>query len=279
MQRPVAHYGLQLKPLLRNARCTLASCVVALVLGSTAAIAQEAPQRHGSHGGQHGGLLLPIANDTLHLEGVFQEQRRFRLYVTDAGGRPLTPSALRALDLKVSDEAGRVSPLVIAADGQYLEARIATQTLPTAITVIIPVANGDADRLGMLFSAYTIEPPSFEVAPIAIPATLKGVLEALRGQVQAAMELAASRDFGELYEPATHTRELLLALVPYAEKLDAAPRRAAEAAIASALRASWLTHLSGDVGTPMQSNSAVTALADAFNELSRAFPDLVTPFS
>ena len=275
----MARYGLPLKPLLRSARFTLACCAVALVVSSNGAAAQDRPQRHGSHGGQHGGLLLPIANDTLHLEGVFQEQRRFRLYVTDAGGRPLTPLALRALDLKVSDEAGRISLLVLSADGQYLEARIATQTLPAVITVIIPAANGDPERLGMLFSAYSIEPQSFEVAPMAIPSTLKGVLEALRGQVQAAMELAASRDFGQLYEPATHSRELLLALVPYAQKLDAAPRRAADAAIASALRAAWLTHLSGDIGTPLQSSAAVSALSAAFNELSSTFPDLVTPIS
>ena len=278
MQPTVARYGLRLKPSLRNARFVLSCCAVAMALASHDAAAQDT-QRHGSHGGQHGGLLLPIANDTLHLEGVFQEQRRFRMYVTDAGGRPLTPSALRALDLKVSDEAGRISPLVLSGDGQYLEARIATQTLPTAITVIIPAANGDPDRLGMLFSAYTIEPPSFEITPIAIPPTLKGVLEALRGQVQAAMELAAARDFGQLYQPTTHSRELLLALVPYAEKLDAAPRRAAEAAIASALRASWLAHLSGDMGTPIQSSAAVSALSAAFNELNRTFSDLVTPIS
>jgi hypothetical protein len=276
---PAAPYGLRLKPLLPEWRHAWACCAFALLLGSVAAVAQDRSQRHGSHGGQHGGLLLPVAGDTLHLEGVFQEQRRFRVYVTDAAGRALAPSALRALDLKISDEAGRISPLVLAADGQYLEARIATQPMPAAITVIIDSSNGDAERWGMLFSAYTIEPPSFEVVPITIPPTLKGVLEALRGQVQASIELSSSRDYGQLYEPATHARELLLALVPYAEQLEAAPRLTAEAAIASALRASWLAHLSGDVGTPVQSSAAVEALRDAFDELSRTFPDLVTPFS
>lgn len=253
--------------------------VVVLLLGPLDATAQDTMPRHGSHGSQHGGIVLPVANDTLHLEGVFQEQRRFRIYVTDAVGRPLSPSALRALKLQVSDDAGRVSPLVVSDDGLHLEARIATQTFPTAISVIVPALDGTTEQLGMLFTAYTIEPESFEVPPTEIPSTLKGVLEALREQVRAAMELAAERDVGQLYVPTTHARELLLALVPHAANLDAARRRSAEAAIAAALRASWLTHLSGDIGTPTQSSSAVNELRRAFNELCSTFPDLVTPFS
>jgi hypothetical protein len=249
-----------------------------MLLAVPAVCAAQASLRHAAHSGQHGGILLPIANDTLHVEGVWQEQRRFRVYVTDAAGDALVPARLRELQMQVADDADRVATLAVSADGEYLEARIATQPVPAVLTIVVKSGNTESERLAMRFSGYSSE-PSFEVKPIAIPGSLTGVLEALRAQVGSSIELVAAGAFGQVYEPATHSRELLLALVPYAEKLDPAPRRAANAAIAEMLRASWLVHLSGDVGTPMQSSSAVKVLRDAFNELSRAFPDLVTPIS
>src|SRR6185503_19714201 len=45
-----------------------------------------APKRHATHGGQLGGLLVPLAGDTLHAEAVFSEQRRLRVVVTTTSG-------------------------------------------------------------------------------------------------------------------------------------------------------------------------------------------------
>lgn len=250
----------------------------ATLVASHAAAAQESAARHAAHAGQHGGIALPVANDTLHIEGVWQEQRRFRVYVTDVAGNPLTPARLRALRIDVMDEAERIAPLVPVPDGQYLEARIATQPVPSLLTIVFRSPGADAERLGMLFSTYSVEPPSFEVPPTVIPKTAKEIVEALREQVKTALALVDAGAFGQVYEPTTHIRELLLALAEHRGDVARAGQREAEAAIEATLRASWLLHLSGDLGSPVQTGAAAIALRDAFDELLRTFRHLVTPF-
>jgi hypothetical protein len=257
----------------------LAIVVIAVAISVSSAHAQDRSRRHAVHSGQHGGILLPIANDTLHVEGVFQEQRRFRVYVTHPSGQPLAPGELQSLRLQVADEAGRASPLIVSGDGQYLEARIATQPLPAALTIVVPPGDAEGERLGMLFTAYSAEPSSFDVAPTVIPHDLKGVLQAIRAQVQATIAMTQAGAFGQVYEPATHIRDLLLALRPYVRKLEGRRQGAADAAIMEAVRSSWLVHVSGDVGTPQQTSAAVEELRRAFNVLCRTFPDLVTSIS
>src|SRR5689334_20961038 len=44
------------------------------------------PRPHAVHAGQLGGMMVPMAGDTLHAEAVFAEQRRLRLFVTSTSG-------------------------------------------------------------------------------------------------------------------------------------------------------------------------------------------------
>jgi hypothetical protein len=233
--------------------------------------AQERGERHAVHSGQHGGVLLPAWNDTVHVEGVFQEQRRFRVYLTDVTGRPLPIARLRAIQGRVIDGDRTVAALVPSGDAQYLEARIGSLPMPAVITFVLQSEAGADEQIGVMFNSYSVEPPSFEVPPTVIPETRDGVVKALEVQVGDALAIVKSGAFGQVYVPATHIRELLLGLLPHVARLDADVRPRATAAIDSSLRASWLLHISGDIGTPLQTAAASSALGEAFGQLLSLF--------
>lgn len=259
---------------------SIACLVVSCTLITTATADQP---RHVSHLGQHGGVMLPAANDTLHVEGVFQEQRRFRVYVTEVTGEPVTAGRLGQIQARVVDGVNperTIAPLVPSADGAYLEARIGTVTLPAVITFVVRATpEAGEETLGLMFSSYSVEPPTYEVPPTVIPGTLPEVLTALRSQVIDARQMIASGSFGTLYIPATHMRELLLGLLPYSERLQPSQRLQTSAAIAEALRVSWLVHAAGDLGSPPQNRAGSELLRGAFNDLVSAFDLLVVRLS
>jgi hypothetical protein len=251
--------------------------LLALLAASAAGVAQS---RHAAHFGQHGGMLLPVADDTLHVEGVFQEQRRFRVYVTEVTGEPVSFQRLRQVTARVVDSIRpelTIAPLVPSADGGYLEARIGSLTFPAVVTIVVRAGNTPEETFGLMYSDYSVEPPSFEVPPTVIPGTLPGVLAAVRAQVNEARQMIESGSFGTLYVPTAHIRELLLALVPYADRLVPARKVVADAAITEALRASWLVHAAGDLGAPFQNRAGGEVLKELFNDLVRSFDTLVTP--
>src|SRR5258705_2822762 len=58
---------------------------------------EEGIRAHRAHQGEHGGIFVADAGDTVHVEAVFQEQRRFRVYVSDPFGAPLRLPGARVI--------------------------------------------------------------------------------------------------------------------------------------------------------------------------------------
>jgi hypothetical protein len=66
-------------------------------------------------------------------------------------------------------------------------------------------------------------------------------------------------------------RDLALAAQPYLPQLAPEARTRADAAIRSAVRASWLLHVSADEGYPYQTRMAAAIFRDAVGELVGSF--------
>jgi hypothetical protein len=220
---------------------------------------------HQPHTAHHGGVFFETGGDTVHMELVWQEQRRVRIYLSDAFGEPLAgpPPRVRVV---TADQVS--APFVAAATGEYLEARIATQRLPATLQVMVTAPGAAEERsFGFVLSALGTEPFDFTVPPTEIPPTRAAVLDAIGTQVKAAEELVAAGAFGRLYLPATHLRNLLLAL-PSRPEASIPDRRALEPQLLHALRLAWLIHLSGDVGSPVQTRATMTELRRAVDALA-----------
>src|SRR5207237_6149338 len=100
---------------------------------------------HGNHNPQHGGLFFMAPDNTHHLEGAYPSARVFRLYLYDDYARPLPAAQMKAVKARVVtketfDGATRTTkeiaafPLVKAAGGDYLEARVDTVSLPAEMS-------------------------------------------------------------------------------------------------------------------------------------------------
>jgi hypothetical protein len=194
----------------------------------------------------------------VHLEGVFQEQRRFRLYVGDPAGAALPAERLRSVSARVI-ASGVETALTPSSGGPYLEARIATQRLPATFTLIVkPSPTAEEQRVNLTFVDLGVEPLDAAVPPTIIPRTVAGILAAIEEQTRAAEKLSAAGGYGQLFIPAGHLRDLLLAMPP-------------QSGLAPAMRAAWLVHLSGDDGSPRQARTAVGELRKAIDQLSGYF--------
>jgi hypothetical protein len=225
--------------------------------------ASALPKRHGSHGGEHGGVLLVLFDDTMHAELVWQEQRRVRVFVTDAEGKPLALPQLRQLRATVTSPSKKTSTLEASNDGDYLEARIDSAPMPAHFEVVIRRPDAVESSGAMTFMEHSRPPPSFDVPPTVIPTNVPAMVSAIGEHAATARSMVNEGSFGTLYLPATHTRDLVLAI---------AKRSVEKSAVLQPLmRTTWQLHLAGDLGTPAdvrqaadEFDAAVAAMVAAF---------------
>jgi hypothetical protein len=238
------------------------SCVM-MAGGITSAFAQDAP--HAAHGARLGGAFAAVAADTMHLEAVWSEQRRLRVYVWGASGEPLSIERLREIDGRVL-AGGSESPLQLLEVESHFEARVPTLALPAAIVLLVSVGGGPADRVPITFADYSPDTMGLAMAsPPEIPSTLRGILDAVASDRREAEALLGKREFFAMSAPEERIRERVLALEPYLGALTAGERVKADAAIASVVRACWLLHLALDYGDVAQRQAAFKQIADALD--------------
>ena len=244
----------------------------------TALIAMAAPSQdarfHLPHQPLHGGQFFATALDTLHIEGVWPEQRRFKLYVADEWGRPLPEARLRELGGRIV--AGDVSvPLTMSVDAEYLEARLPTLKLPAELSLVLAVPGRADEGFQFSFHAYSDEQNAvrFPIEPTAIPDSLSGILSALRTDQDEIEAVFLRGQLAFVYAPADRARDHLLALEAYLPDLDAPGRARAEELIRAGVRAAWLLHVASDEGTLAQANAARTGLSTAIADAIAAFQD------
>lgn len=230
------------------------------------------PPPHSTHNPKHGGQFLLAANDTLHVEGVWPQQRVFKLFVYDASSRPLPPDRMRELRGYV-EAAGQTAPLVLAADGSAFEARVPPLSPPAAITVSMALTRGvEAEGFSFIFPGFSDEhAPSFDLEPTLIPSSVRGLLAALGADGRDADRLVRRQETAYVFAPAVHARDHALALEPFLGRLPERRRPAAVAAIRTLVRTSWRLHIAGDDGTSEDVRAAAGALREAIDELVGAF--------
>jgi hypothetical protein len=211
----------------------------------TATVPRYTPRAHGDHNPKHGGIFFMAPDNWHHIEGTYPVAGRVRVYVYDDFSKPLT----RALARKVR---GRVvtkeafdpktvltrelasSPLVLARNGTFFEARIEPLPLPAKLAAKISFSSDVKEsRFDFAFAAYSRDipvsalssenaaaskptnapssqnsPSSAPVAPVA-PATLLSDLKARMAEVET---LLTSRTLGAVYVPALQAKDLALAI-------------------------------------------------------------------
>ena len=237
---------------------TLACCALASPVA--------AQQPHAAHSARLGGAFATAAGDTLHIEVSWSEQRRVRLFVTDASGLPISLETLRNFEAHAVAGDGQL-PFTLLEVESYFEARVPTMRLPATIEVRLkPHAAAQEERLSFSFTEHSavIEGSS---TPAEIPATLEGVLDALAAEQRAMQSIVDREAFIDLLGTEGRIRELVLALEPHLGSMTAA-RPQAQAAIAAVVRACWLLHTILDYGSNAQRDAALTQLNDALRDVA-----------
>jgi hypothetical protein len=135
--------------------------------------------------------------------------------------------------------------------------------VPANFTVVIRRPDDAASSGAVTFMEHSRPPPSFDVPPTVIPTSLPGMLSALGEHAATARSMVNDGAFGTLYLPATHRRELVMAL---AQRSVEKP-----AVLQELMRATWQLHLAGDLGTPSEIRQAADVFDAAVSAVAAAF--------
>jgi hypothetical protein len=243
-----------------------------VMLAAAALFFPQAAPAHSLHNPKHGGIFFPAAQDTLHIEGVWPAQRLFKLYLYDEVDRPLAPARVRGIHAWIEAK-GQQVPLIPAADGSFLVARVPPMSVPAQIPVQIRLTEGaEPEGFYFTFADYSDEQAlGFSLEPTVIPATSAGVVAALRGDGREAETLVARHENAFVFAPATRGKDHALALERFLPQLAAGRRPRAAAAIRAVVRAAWLLHTAGDDGTADQVSAAAAGFRAAIDEAAAAF--------
>src|SRR5688572_23947545 len=139
------------------------------------------PRAHGDHNPKHGGIFFMAPDNWHHLEGAYPAAGRFRVYVYDDFSKPLTLEQARKVRGRIvtkeafDPKTGRTrelasTPLVLARNGAFFEARVDAAALPAKLTAKIAFKPGDKEsRFDFSFPAYSRDIPAAatNLAPVA----------------------------------------------------------------------------------------------------------------
>jgi hypothetical protein len=235
-------------------------------------IVRAAAQPAHDHTPRHGGLLLPVVHDTLHIEAVWPMQRIVHVFVYDEAMRAIAPDRLPGIRGRIG-VGGETFALRPSGDG-FLEARIPSSAIPARMTLELALTAGDEQPFDLVFPGYSVESQAFDfvLPPTPIPDSLAGLLAALRDDARDAHASLGGNGLIFAYAPAVRARDHLLALDAHVARLAPPARPRAEAAVLAAVRAAWLLHVAADAGiSPWQIGGSVGVLTEALDEVVDAF--------
>jgi hypothetical protein len=205
-------------------------------------------------------------------------------------------------------------PLRVSRDGAYLEARIDAARLPAEMTAKVKIKPDAPEyRFDFTFPSLTKEPPSAApppraqappsaparqpaanraaapsvspaetapatqsdaLAPLQIPETIPAIVAQLRLRERYIREFIQQGNFGAVWVPAFHAKDLAVALEPHLAHLSPAARERGEPALQRVVRVAWLLDAFGDVGNRQQLESAHAEFAAAVDEAVTAFAEV-----
>ncbi len=138
----------------------------------SAMVPRYTQRAHGDHNPKHGGIFFMAPDNWHHLEGTYPAAGRFRVYIYDDFSKPLGLEQARKVRGRVvtkeavDPKTGAVrelasTPLVLARNGAFFEARIEAFPLPAKMTAKIAfTADTKESRFDFAFPAYSVDAPA-----------------------------------------------------------------------------------------------------------------------
>jgi hypothetical protein len=242
---------------------------------------------HANHNPRHGGLFFMAPDLWHHLEGTYESDQIFRVFLYDDYTKPLSPDLAKQVTGRlVTDERFDTAtkttkeitafPLKLSADGDYLEARPGRLKFPAEVTAKLKFKNGDQEyRFDFTFAEFSVDkaatPSDVASSLFEVPDDLNEVLKLLAERVKLIGDLVQKGAFSEVWVPAFQAKDLALSLDASTRTLPLAKRDVATAGIERLVRASWMLDASGDTGNRSDVEQAYGALASAAREVEATF--------
>jgi len=242
---------------------------------------------HANHNPRHGGLFFMAPDLWHHLEGTYQSDEIFRVYLYDDYTKPL-PADLtkqvtgRVVTKETFDAATKTTkeitafPLRPSADGEYLEGRPGRMKLPAEMTAKVKFKSGDQEyRFDFTFAEFSVDKAATagDVATslFEVPDDLSQVLMLLDERVTVIGDLVRKGAFAEVWVPAFQAKDLALSLDARTRTLPLAKRAGATGAVERLVRAAWTLDAAGDTGNRSEVEQGYSALASAAREVALTF--------
>jgi hypothetical protein len=242
---------------------------------------------HANHNPRHGGLFFMAPDLWHHLEGTYESDEIFRVYLYDDYTKPLPLDLTkqvtgRIVTKETFDAATKTTreitavPLKISSDGDYLEARLGRIKFPADMTAKLKFKGGDQEyRFDFTFAEFSIDkaatPSDVPSSLFEVPDDLAEVLKLLDDRVTLIRELVQKGAFSEVWVPAFQAKDLALSLDARTRTLPLAKRAGATGEIERLVRAAWMLDASGDTGNRSDVEEAYGALASAAREVKATF--------
>jgi hypothetical protein len=260
----------------------------------SATLPRYTARAHGDHNPKHGGIFFMAPDNWHHLEGAYPAAGRFRVYVYDDFSKPLSMAEARKVrgrvvtkemfDAKTGSTRELAStPLVLAKNGAFFEARIDTPALPLKLVAKIAFTPGDKEsRFDFAFPAYSRDVPrpaatttsTAPVAPTSAPpaqtATVgkpnasSPLIDDLKARNAEVESLLKSGELGGIYVPALQAKDLALEIQA---KQAGAHHDSIEASVKQIVLAAYQLDVSGDLGDAEKAGEAFRSMSAAVAQL------------
>jgi hypothetical protein len=261
----------------------------------SAMVPRYTQRAHGDHNPKHGGMFFMAPDNWHHLEGTYPAAGRFRVYVYDDFSKPLDLEKARqvrgrivmkeAVDPKTGTLRELAStPLVLAKNGAFLEARFEPLPLPAKMTAKVSFTSDDKEsRFDFAFPAYSVDVPAAPattavtpapVAPTAPPAPIAPVapiapiapdlLSDLKARSAEVATMLKSGTLGAVYVPALQAKDLALEIQA---KQPESARANIEASVRQIVIAAYQLDNFGDLGDAAQAQDAFRSMSAAIAQL------------
>jgi hypothetical protein len=242
---------------------------------------------HANHNPRHGGLFFMAPDLWHHLEGTYESDEIFRVYLYDDYTKPLPLDLTkqvtgRLVTNETFDAATKTTreisafPLKMSTEGDYLEARIGRMKFPADVTAKLKFKSGDQEyRFDFTFAEFSVDkaatPSDVPSSLFEVPDDLAEVLKLLDERVTLIGALVQKGAFSEVWVPAFQAKDLALSLDARTRTLPLARRAVATGEVERLVRAAWMLDASGDTGNRSDVEEAYGALASAAREVKATF--------
>jgi hypothetical protein len=258
----------------------------------SATVPRYTARAHGDHNPKHGGVFFMAPDNWHHLEGAYPAPGRFRVYVYDDFSKPLSTAQARKVRGRVVTKEGfdpktgttrelASTPLILARNGAFFEARIEPLALPAKMTAKISFTSEDKEsRFDFAFAVYsrdspTSAPPAQTASafapgasadksvdkPASSPDSLLNDLKAQSAEVES---LVKSGALGGIYVPALRAKDLALEIQA---KQPAAHQEAVEPSVKQIVLAAYQLDNYGDLGDAERAREAFHNMSAAVARL------------